>query len=331
MDALTGLIDAQVVRGVLGARIAAGDDWGWWSAEQPGAAFHAVTSGTVWIAPEGADPLQLRAGDVLLLPSGRAHALGSDPEAIARTSPEHSDGYTLAADGTVRMGHGQAHTHILCAHYTHDPTASASFLTALPDTVLLRGQGDGGGLAETVRLVGRELTAPRPGSQVVLARLVDVLLVQALRDWLERAEDSPASPLHALRDPVVSTAMAMIDAQPGRAWTTTELARATDVSRATLARRFPAALGETPAAYLTRRRLDLSARRLRDTDDPLEQIAQDIGYTSVYAFSRAFRRERGVPPGRFRTTSRTVTAAPDDRRPGRPTTVRGGAVQGGAG
>ncbi|WP_030661355.1 AraC family transcriptional regulator [Streptomyces cellulosae] len=310
MDALTGLIDAQGVRGVLGARIAAGDDWGWWSAEGPGAAFHAVTSGTVWIAPEGSDPLQLRAGDVLLLPSGRAHALASDPEAIARTSAERSDGYTLAADGTVRMGRGQAHTHILCAHYTHDPTASVSFLAALPETVVLRGQGDGGGLAETVRLVGRELAAARPGSQVVLARLVDVLLVQALRDWLERDGDSSASPLHALRDPVVSTAMAMIDAEPGRAWTATELARATGVSRATLARRFPAVLGETPAAYLTRRRLDLSARRLRDSDVPLEQIAQDVGYTSVYAFSRAFSRERGVPPGRFRTASRTAAAHP---------------------
>ncbi|ARF75388.1 AraC family transcriptional regulator [Kitasatospora albolonga] len=310
MDALTGLIDAQVVRGVLGARIAAGDDWGWWSSERQGAAFHAVTSGTVWVALEGSEPLQLRAGDVLLLPGGRAHALAGDPEALARTSPEHSDGYTLDADGTVRMGHGQAHTHILCAHYTHDPTASASFLAALPETVLLRGQGDGGGLAETVRLVGRELTAPRPGGQVVLARLVDVLLVQALRHWLERDDDGPASPLRALRDPVVSKAMALIDAEPGRAWTATELARATGVSRATLARRFPEALGETPAAYLTRRRLDLSARRLRDSDLPLERIAQDVGYTSVYAFSRAFSRARGLPPGRFRTTSRTLTARP---------------------
>ena len=310
MDALAGLIDTQAVRGVLGARIAAGDGWGWWSAESAGAAFHAVTSGTVWIAPEGSEPVQLRAGDVLLLPGGRAHALASDPDALARTAPERSDGYTISVDGTVRMGQGQPHTYILCAHYTHDPAASASLLAALPATVLLRGQGDSGGLAETMRLVGRELTSPQPGGQVVLARLVDVLLVQALRTWLERDTDNSASPLRALRDPVVSAAMALIDADPGRAWTATELARATAVSRATLARRFPVVLGETPAAYLTRRRLDLSARRLRDTDDPLERIAQDVGYTSVYAFSRAFRRERGVPPGRFRAASRTAVARP---------------------
>ncbi len=310
MDALTGIIDAQAVRGVLGARIAAGADWGWWSAQSPGAAFHAVTAGTAWIAPAGSEPLQLVAGDLLLLPGGAAHALASDLDAIGRTSAERSDGYTIDRDGTVQIGRGQVRTQILCAHYTQDPAATASLLSALPPTVLLRGRDDGSGLAETVRLVGRELTAVRPGSQLVLARLVDILLVQALRSWLERDGSHGASLLHALRDPVVSTAMAMIDADPGRAWTAAELARATAVSRATLSRRFPAVLGETPATYLTRRRLDLSARRLRDTDDTLEQIAHDVGYTSVYAFSRAFRRSRGIPPGRFRTTSRAAAHPP---------------------
>ena len=309
MDALSRLIDSQAVRGVLGARIAAGADWGWWSAQTPGAAFHAVTSGTVWIAPEGADAVQLFPGDVVILPGGGAHALASDPGAIARTGPERSDGYTLNENGTVMMGSGAGCTHILCAHFTHDPVASAPLLAALPEVVVLRGEGRDTGLAETIRLVGGELSSGRAGSSVVLARLVDVLLVQALRRWLEDGGHSAASPLHALRDPVVSAAMAMIDADPGRAWTTTELARSAGVSRATLARRFPAVLGETPAAYLTRRRLEMAARRMRDTDYALEQIAQDVGYSSVYAFSRAFRRERGLPPGRFRATSRAATAA----------------------
>ncbi|QEW02749.1 AraC family transcriptional regulator [Microbacterium lushaniae] len=304
MDALSELIDTQGVRGVLGALITAGDDWGWWSTETPGAAFHAVTSGTVWIAPEGGDPVQLLPGDLLLLPSGGAHALASDPHALSRTSPKRSDDPAMVADGTVRMGRSPARTHILCAHFTHDPITSAPLLAALPPVLLLRGHGDDQGLAETVRLVGRELAAPRPGSPVVLARLVDVLLIQALRAWLESEDERTASPLHAVRDPAVSTAMALIDAAPGDAWTVTSLAREAAVSRATLARRFPAVVGETPAAYLTRRRLDLAARRLRDTDDTLEAIAQHVGYTSVYAFSRAFRRERGVAPGRFRAAAR---------------------------
>lgn len=305
-DALTSLLDAQSVRGVLGSRITAGDDWGWWSATSPGAAFHAVTSGTAWVAPEGSAPLQMLPGDVVLLAGGGAHALASDVDAIARTSVERFDDYRVTGDGTVEIGHGPMRTHILCAHYTHDSAASAPLLAALPDTLLLRGQGGGGGLDETIRLVGRELTSPQPGSQFVLAHLVDILLAQALRVWLDRDDACGASPLNAVRDPVVSAAMAMIDADPGRAWTTTDLASAVSVSRATLARRFPALLGETPAAYLTRRRLDLAARRLRDTHDTLEQIAHDVGYTSPYAFSRAFSRARGLPPGRFRAVSRTA-------------------------
>jgi AraC-like DNA-binding protein len=306
-DALTGLLDLGGVRGVVGARIAAGADWGWWNAAAPpgGAAFHAITSGSAWLALPGEEPRRLAAGDVVLLPSGAAHALGSDAAAVARTTPTRFDPYTMDDDGAVRIGHGTPATRILCAHYEHDATASVPLLGALPDMVHLHGDC-AGGLAGTVALLDRELATPQPAGAIVLGRLVDILLVQTLRAWTEHARDDAAGPsrLRAIRDPVVGAAMAHIHADPAHAWTTAELARATAVSRATLARRFPAVLGETPAAYLTRRRMDLAARRLRDTDDSLERIAQATGYTSVYAFSRAFRRARGVPPGRFRAQAR---------------------------
>ncbi|MCL9792774.1 helix-turn-helix transcriptional regulator [Frankia sp. AgKG'84/4] len=95
-----------------------------------------------------------------------------------------------------------------------------------------------------------------------------------------------------------------LHADPSRAWTLNSLADHVAVSRATLARRFPALVGETQAAYLTRWRMDLAARRLRDTDDPIEVIARAVGYTSEYAFSRAFSRDRALPPGRYRVQSR---------------------------
>ncbi|WP_445149883.1 AraC family transcriptional regulator [Baekduia sp. Peel2402] len=314
-DALTGLLDLAAVRGVLGARIAAGSDWGWWSAATPGAAFHAVTEGTAWLARPGEAPIELAPGDVLLLPGGAEHALGSDPAAVARTSPQRFDTYSLDDDGTVRIGrdaHAAPRTRILCAHYAHDPSASAPVLALLPEVIHLRAETCGSAaLTGTVALLADELAAPLPASALVLGRLVDVLLVQLLRAWLasDEALSGAPSPLRALRDPVVTAAMAEIHAAPGHPWTTSELARATAVSRATLARRFPAVVGETPAGYLTRRRMDLAARRLRDTDDSLEQIAQAVGYTSVYAFSRAFRRARAVPPGRYRTQARAAATA----------------------
>ena len=137
---------------------------------------------------------------------------------------------------------------------------------------------------------------------MILDRLVDVLLVQLLRAWL------PTQPswLGALRDPVVGAAVAKLHAEPAREWTTSDArSRGGGVPR----HAHPplrAVLGESPAAYLTRWRMDLAARRLRDSDESLEQVAAAVGYTSVYAFSRAFSRARGVPPGRFRAAARAT-------------------------
>jgi AraC-like DNA-binding protein len=139
----------------------------------------------------------------------------------------------------------------------------------------------------------------------VLNRVVDILLVQMLRAWLDTSPAEPGSGswLRALLDPVAGPALTALHGQPGRDWTVDSLAAATGVSRATLARRFPAAVGATPAAYLARWRMDLAARRLRDTDDTVGVIARSLGYTSEYAFNRAFTRARGITPGRYRTTS----------------------------
>ena len=290
---------------MLGARIEAGDDWAWWSEPSAGAAFHAVTSGTAWLAVDGGEPLQLLPGDVLLLPRGTAHTLASDPTAIA---PKRRDAIEQR-DGVVRIGNGPTRTHILCAHYVYDTAVSTQVLPALPDVVHITSER-GGGMDDTLRLVARELAEPRLAGSVVLDHLVEILLVQLLRAWLD-ANELPGR-LGALRDPIVGTAMSLIHADPARAWTADTLGREVAVSRATLARRFVERTGETPAAYLTRWRMDLAAKRLRETDDSLEAISQAVGYTSVFAFSRAFRRARGAPPGRYRAR-RPSSAMPSTR------------------
>jgi AraC-like DNA-binding protein len=305
MDLLADALAVSGVRGVLGARIEAGEDWGWWSGRREGAGFHAVTSGTAWLAIEGGEPLALMPGDIVLLPRGTAHAIGSDPAALARAAAGAPDGYERADAGVVRIGRGPVRTHILCAHYEHDPAVSTQVLAPLPDLVHVRARSDGGALEDTVRLLGRELAGPGLATSVVLDSLVDILLVQLLRAWLdERPRSAEPSWLGVLCDAVVGDAVARLHDDPARAWTTEDLAREIGVSRATLARRFPAVIGESPGAYLTRWRMDLAARRLRDSDESLEAVARSVGYGSVYAFSRAFRRARGAPPGRFRAAAR---------------------------
>jgi AraC-like DNA-binding protein len=307
MDVLADVLAVTGVRGTLGARIDAGEDWGWWVAEKPGAAIHAVTAGTAWLGRPGESPVQLLPGDVVLLPGGAEHVIASDPDALARTNERVFDDWEPVGEGVVRIGTGPVGTHVLCAHYDHDPAAETKVLELLPELLHLRsGQADGG-LEDTLRLLGRELAHPQIATTAVLDSLVDVLLVQVMRAWLAgEPADAARCWLRVLGDPVVGTALKRLHDDPARPWTTEALAREVAVSRATLARRFPQLVGETPAAYLTRWRMDLAARRLRDTDDPLEAVAQAVGYTSVYAFSRAFSRARAQPPGRYRSASRAA-------------------------
>ncbi len=311
MDVLGDVLDLSGVRGAVGARIEAGSDWGWWwTSPTPRASLHAVTSGTVWVGLPDRPPVQLMPGDVVLLPAGPNHALGSDRAALARTGDGVHDDCHYTDSGSLRIGTGPVQTHILCADYGHDTVVSTQILTLLPDLVHVRAGSDGGLLADTVRLLGRELADPRPAVGVVLDRLVDVLLVQLLRAWLaSRPEPAQPSWLGALGDPVVGVAVARMHEDPARAWTASTLAHEVAVSRSTLARRFAAVVGQTPAAYLTRWRMDLAARRLRDTDDSLETVAASVGYDSVYAFSRAFSRAKTRPPGRYRTEARRTAPA----------------------
>jgi AraC-like DNA-binding protein len=309
MDLLGEMLAVSGVRGAVGARIEAGQDWGWWWASAtPRAALHAVTSGTAWLALPGEPPVQLMPGDVVLLPGGTEHALGSDPAAIARTGPGTADRWHTLDSGAVRIGREPVAAQILCADYGHDAVVSTQVLGLLPELVHIRDR-DGGLVEDTVRLLGRELATPRLATGIVLDRLVDVLLVQVLRAWLDRAPEQEPSWLGVLSDDVVGAAVTRLHEDPARPWTTGTLARETGVSRATLARRFTATTGESPGAYLTRWRMDLAARRLRDTEDSLEVIARAVGYTSVYAFSRAFSRLRGGPPGQYRTRAQQQAGA----------------------
>nr|WP_269799842.1 AraC family transcriptional regulator [Pseudofrankia saprophytica] len=306
IDILSEMLAVSGVRGVLGARIEAGADWGWWAAPSAGAAFHAVTAGTAWLARRGEPARQLLPGDVLLLPRGTEHALGSDPAAVARAAAGRPDGYEQTGPGTVRIGAGPVRTHVLCAHYEHDPASSSQPFALLPEVVHIGAQAGGSGLEDTVQLLGHELArSGQVATALVLDRLVDILLVQLLRAWLAGdPEGTQPSVLGALHDPLVGAAVTALHRDPARAWTTEALAREVAVSRATLTRRFRAVTGDTPGAYLTRWRLDLAARRLRDGDEGLEAVAHSVGYTSVYAFSRAFRRARAMPPGHYRVAAR---------------------------
>lgn len=312
MDVLADVLSVSGVRGAVGARIAAGSGWVLWWKDVPGAAIHAVTAGVVWLGLPDRPPVELLPGDVVLLPTGTDHSLAADREAAARPCDMTVARRARGEGQELRFGAGPVRSRSLCALYEYEPDVSVRVLAGLPDVVHLRGDAGGRRLDDTVRLLAAELAHPQLATAVVLDHLVDILLIQVLRARLA-ADPAPGAGVGAgaVRDPLVGEALERLHADPGRAWTTAALAAEVHVSRATLARRFPAAVGHAPHEYLTLWRMDLAARRLRTTDDALDAVARAVGYTSVYAFSRAFSRLRGSAPGRYRTASR----APDGRGP----------------
>jgi AraC-like DNA-binding protein len=238
-------------------------------------------------------------GDVLLLPSGSPHRLSSSPDAHCRPFDRSVKEQLVTADGDIVLGEAGAVTTFVCAGYDYDRDVAQPLLSLLPPVLHVPADPVAGAkVASVIALLAAELGTREPGSRAAIARLIDVLLIHVVRRW--SAGETDASWLRALNDPVIARALAMLHERPAEPWTIERLAGELHLSRATLARRFTALVGEPPLLYLTRWRMDLAARRLKDTTDPVEAIAREVGYTSEYAFNRAFSRHRGQPPGRYR-------------------------------
>jgi AraC-like DNA-binding protein len=303
MDVLTDVLAATKIGGVVSARLNASAPWGVRMGDAPVAAFHAVSQGTCWLRRPGAAPLQLVAGDITVLPTGGSHTLASDPqgpatpfEELVRSRRGPLGQFTIPGPGPQ--------AHIICGAYHYDAFATHPLLTLLPPVLHLPADQSAArqDVTRTLVMLAGEVDANRPGSATIVDRLADVLLVHILRLWTATHPDAGASWLMALSDPVVARSMELMHEHPGHSWTVEALAEEIGVSRPTLARRFTALVGESPHAYLTRWRLELAARQLRDTDDPLGAIAQHVGYATEFAFSRAFSRARGTAPGQYRAT-----------------------------
>jgi AraC-like DNA-binding protein len=309
MDVLADVLAVSGVRGTIGTRIEAGGTWGIRLEDCPGETMHAITSGSAWLIVDGAQPRELTTGDVVLLAAGTVHTLASAPGATARACDAAGAARARESGETVTIGSAPARTRLVTMHYDHDPAVCTQVLRALPPLVHVRADTGAACFDDAVRLLGRELAHPQLATAAVLNSLADIMLIQVLRAWLATwPAEQHGTWLGMLADPVVREALERIHREPSRPWTATTLASAISVSRATLARRFPAAIGQSPGAYLTQWRMDLAAVRLRDTDDTVESVAAGVGYTSLPAFSRAFSRAHGNAPGRYRARAREASA-----------------------
>jgi AraC-like DNA-binding protein len=302
MDPLADVLDLSRVRGALMANVAARAPWGLELPARTGASFHAITSGTAWLRMTGRKPLQLMPGDVFLLPTGVGHRLSSEPKGHCAPFDTSMKQERMTPDGDLMIGTSGAATTFVCAAFDYDLEVAEPLMSHLPPVIVVRADPVAGrDIAAIVQLLAMEVGARRPGSRAAAARLIDMLLITAIRHWLGTyaGEESP-SWLRALRDPTLARVLALLHERPAESWTVASLARQVHLSRATLARRFAELVGEPPLTYLARWRMHLAAQRLKYSVDSVETIARDVGYTSEYAFNRAFSRHRGQPPGRYR-------------------------------
>jgi AraC-like DNA-binding protein len=311
MDPVTDVLRLTRTRGAVLARVVAREPWGVHIAGTPGAAVHVMTAGTAWLRTGSQPPRRLQPGDVVLLPGGMPHTLSDRPTGRAVSFDRLTKRQLITPEGELPLGRPEpasdgSLTRFLCAGYEYDRSVAHQLMSALPDVVHVSAGAPGPeavAVAAVLALLVPELPGTGAGSAAAVERLIDVLLVHVIRAWL-RVQPEGTSWLCGLGEPVTARALSLMHEHPGHPWTADSIAAAVGVSRATLARRFTETVGRPPLGYLTDWRMDLAAAALRDTDSPVEAVARSVGYTSEPAFTRAFARHRGLPPGRWRSSAR---------------------------
>jgi AraC-like DNA-binding protein len=271
--------------------------------------FHLLTEGRCEAHIEGdGRSLPISAGDLVVLPHGDPHALRNGPFAKPVDHAEQvrqvfSQGLKLS-----RMGGGGEIAKFICGYMCCDPQLSRIFLGGLPPIlkVNIRADASGQWLEQTIRHSVDRADASLPGGEALLARLSEVLFIETLRRYIAQLPPEQTGWLAGVRDPEIGTALALLHRRPAHPWTIASLGDEVGISRSVLAERFRQVLSDTPMAYLTRWRLQLGAQLLRSTNNSVAAIADEVGYESEASFNRAFKREFGLPPARFRRQSKSA-------------------------
>jgi AraC-like DNA-binding protein len=214
------------------------------------------------------------------------------------------------------MGGGGEVARFVCGFMVCEPSLSQVFLAGLPSMfkVNIRQQQSGQWLENSIRYSLADTNVSDAGAQAVLAKLSEALFIETLRRYMNLLPAGQTGWLAGARDAEVGKVLALIHRQPAAPWTIAALAREAGISRPVLAARFRQCLGEPPFAYLTRWRLQLGAQMLSSTSDSVAQIASKVGYDSEQSFNRAFKRNFGNPPARYRNETRSRENRVEPRR-----------------
>ncbi|GGW24555.1 AraC family transcriptional regulator [Streptomyces galilaeus] len=266
-----------------------------------------MVRGEGWVVPDEGERVRLTAGDLAIARGPGPYTCADDPATApqALILPEGQCAYPdgRALNGSMDLGvrawgdRLDGSTLVLIGTYMMDGEISGRLLDALPPLLSLTSEE---WPCPLTPLLMEEIGRDEPGQEVVLDRLLDLLVIAALRAWFSRPEAEPPAWYRAMADPVVGRVLRLVQDDPAHPWTVASLAVKAGVSRAGLARRFTELVGEPPMTHLTGWRLTLAADLLRDTDETIGAIARQVGYGSAFALSSAFKRVYGVSPQEHR-------------------------------
>jgi len=297
------------VRDSLYARLEASAPWAVRFRAGKAARFGLVVAGSCWLTTEApSKSMRLAAGDCYVILDGATYTIGDDP----RSAPLNCfDLVPKLVDGAVSIGGGGSTATVVTGWFVYDELGARPLTALLPRVLHTRVDDYRTDILKaTLELLAKETERPGLGSGVVISGLADILFVQAIRSHLNHAGDDDVGWLAALSDSRIGAAMRALHEAPAEAWTVAKLARIANMSRSAFAARFKARLGEAPLEYLTRWRMFRAGVLLRSTGRGLAEIANEVGYESDVALSKAFRRVVGMAPGAFRKQNTPAPAQP---------------------
>jgi AraC-like DNA-binding protein len=277
------------------------------------ASFHFVGSGSAWLRVGEQDAVEIAAGDLAFVPRSPRMVFSSSARKAGRRVESLPARELAPGVSVLRIGR-RPRWQVLCGGVRLSGFVSSLLLELLPDLVILRARDADPVVTAILDAMTRESRAARSGSATLMTRLCDVLVILAMRSWIEAAPQRGW--LGAVRDDRLGRAIAAIHREPQRAWSVTSLARLAGLSRSRFSERFVATVGEAPMHYATRLRMHRASELLRREPVTLAELAARFGYDSEPAFVRAFKRHLGVTPGAVRRSGAVRSAKPRGSRRG---------------
>jgi AraC-like DNA-binding protein len=272
--------------------------------------YHVITAGSCWGGIVGEPPIKLETGDIIVFPQGDAHVMSSSPGMRGAPGDAIPSGRTSRLPVAIKIdGGGTEHAEVICGFLGCDARPFNPLLATLPRVLHVPRRGSDGTLEQFVKLALSESAARRSGGEVVLARLSELLFVEVVRRHLSTLPPENVGWLAGLRDDGIGRALGKIHDRPAHAWSLEELAREVGMSRSVLAERFTHFVGVPPMQYLAQWRMQLAATLLSNTTMSLSEIAEQVGYGSEAALSRAYKRWVGMAPADFRRQRRPPLSA----------------------